>query len=81
MENKLANANPCRIALILYSGLIMSKKLTVSVAEACHMTGLSSSTIYRMFERKELTRHKIGAKVLIRVDELTALITESAEAA
>jgi len=59
----------------------MTPKLTVSVAEACHLTGLSSSTIYRMFERGELTRHKIGTKVLIKVAELEKLINASAEAA
>ena len=59
----------------------MTEKLTVSVAEACHMTGLSSSTIYRMFERRELTRHKIGTKVLIKVAELEKLINSSAQAA
>jgi len=59
----------------------MTEKLTVSVAEACRLTGLSSSTIYRMFERQELTRYKIGAKVLIKVAELEKLINASAEAA
>ena len=59
----------------------MTDKLTVSVSEACHMTGLSSSTIYRMFDRGELTRHKIGTKVLIKVSELQKLINGSAVAA
>ena len=59
----------------------MTEKLTVSVSEACHMTGLSSSTIYRMFDRGELTRHKIGTKVLIKVSELQELINGSAVAA
>ena len=59
----------------------MTEKLTVSVSEACQMTGLSSSTIYRMFDRGELTRHKIGTKVLIKVSELQELINGSAVAA
>ena len=58
----------------------MSKKITVSVADACRMTGLSSSTLYRMFDRGELTRHKVGAKVLIKVSELQDLIDSSVEA-
>ena len=58
----------------------MPEKLTVSVAEACHMTGLSTSTIYRMFQNYTLTRLRIGTKVLIRVEEIENLI-ENAEAA
>jgi len=57
----------------------MSEKITVSVAEACHITGLSSSTIYRMFERGDLTRYKIGSKVLIKFAELEKLISRSAD--
>ena len=59
----------------------MAEKLTVSVAEACEMTGLSSSTIYRLFERGELKRHKIGTKVLIKVADIEKLINQSSEAA
>jgi len=58
----------------------MPEKLTVSVAEACHMTGLSTSTIYRMFQNNTLTRLRIGTQVLIRVEEIENLI-ENAEAA
>jgi len=59
----------------------MPEKFTVSVAEARHMTGLSTTTLYRLFDKGILTRHKIGTKVLIRVDELQSLITSNAEAA
>lgn len=58
----------------------MPDKITVSVQDACHMTGLSISTIYRMFDKKELTRIRFGTKVLIRVDEIHDLINSSVAA-
>lgn len=58
----------------------MATKKVVTVIEACAILQVSTSTIYRMFERDELTRLKVGGTVRIPMREVKALIGE-AEAA
>ena len=46
----------------------------VSVKDACKALGVSTSTLYRMFDRGEITRRKIGGRTMISLAELHALI-------
>ena len=51
--------------------------ITVTVAQARELTGLSTSSIYRLFENKtapKLTRRKLGGKTLIMMSELRELL-------
>ena len=52
----------------------MTEKLTVTIPQACELTGLGRSTIYRLFESGKLQRLKAGTRTLIRVDDLEAYI-------
>ena len=52
----------------------MTKTLTVTIPQACELTGLGRSTIYRLFENGKLKRLKAGSRTLIRVDDLEAYI-------
>ena len=52
----------------------MTKTITVTIPQACKLTGLGRSTIYRLFESGQLQRLKAGSRTLIRVDDLEAYI-------
>lgn len=52
----------------------MTKTLTVTIPQACKITGLGRSTIYRLFEEGKLQRLKAGARTLIKMDDLEAYI-------
>lgn len=52
----------------------MTKTLTVTIPQACNLTGLGRSTIYRLFGEGKLQRLKAGTRTLIRVDDLEAYI-------
>lgn len=52
----------------------MTKQLTVTIPEACAMTGLGRSSIYRLFDDGKLQRLKAGTRTLIRVDDIEAYI-------
>ncbi|MEE9271692.1 MAG: helix-turn-helix domain-containing protein [Robiginitomaculum sp.] len=55
--------------------------ITVTVAQVCELTGLSKSSIYRLFYNGKLTRRKLGGKTLILMSELRELLETLPEAA
>ena len=50
----------------------MTKTLTVTIPQACKLTGLGRSTIYRLFDDGKLQRLKAGSRTLIKMDDLEA---------
>ena len=46
------------------------KKLTVTIPQACQLTGLGRSSIYRLFDDGKLKRLKAGSRTLIKVSDL-----------
>jgi len=52
----------------------MIKTITVTIPQACEITGLGRSTIYRLFESGKLQRLKSGSRTLIKVDDLESYI-------
>jgi len=52
----------------------MTKPLTVTIPQACELTGLGRSSIYRLFEKCKLQRLKAGSRTLIKVADLEAYI-------
>lgn len=48
--------------------------LTVSIADAVVMTGLSQATLYRMIDRAELATIKIGRRRLVKIDSIKKLV-------
>jgi len=52
----------------------MTAKLTVTIPQACELTGLGRSTIYRLFDAGKLQRLKAGTRTLIKVADLEAYI-------
>lgn len=52
----------------------MTKTLSVTIPQACKITGLGRSTIYRLFEEGKLQRLKAGTRTLIKMDDLEAYI-------
>ena len=58
-------------------------KLAYSVPEAAHALGISETTVWEMVRAGALRKFKIGARVLIRREELARVIAEAevAEAA
>ncbi|MBL8577716.1 MAG: helix-turn-helix domain-containing protein [Mesorhizobium sp.] len=45
-------------------------KLAVSIPEAVEMTGISRTSIYKLFSEKKLTPRKNGRSTLILVEDL-----------
>jgi len=41
------------------------KPITVSIAEACRLTGLGKSSLYKLIQSKKIQRLKHGEKTLI----------------
>jgi len=52
----------------------MTDKITVTIPQACEMTGLGRSTLYRLFDEGKLSRVKVGSRTLIMVSDLRAFI-------
>ena len=52
----------------------MTKTLTVTIPQACKITGLGRSTIYRLFDDGKLQRLKASSRTLIKVSDLEAYI-------
>ena len=46
----------------------------VSIVEAAHICGLSRATVYRLIAQKKLTTIKIGARRLVPVAAIDALL-------
>lgn len=49
-------------------------RLTMTVEEAAHMLGISRNSAFRAVQRGELPAVRIGRRILIPKDRLTALI-------
>lgn len=49
-------------------------KLAVTVREAGQLTGLSRTTLYKLFSNGKLTPRKVGKRTLILVSELEAFV-------
>jgi excisionase family DNA binding protein len=47
----------------------------VSIVETAHMCGLSRATVYRLIAQKKLMTIKIGARRLVPVAAIDALLT------
>ena len=46
------------------------QKITVTISEACKLSGLGRSTIYKLFQSGDLTPRKCGSRTLILVKDL-----------
>ena len=55
--------------------------ITVTVSQARELSGLSTSTIYRLFDSGKLKRRKLGGKTLILMSELRQMLESMPEAA
>ncbi len=59
----------------------MTDKLSVTINQACNMTGLGRSTIYRLFEEGQLKKRKAGKRTLILVKDLEVYVNSLSSAA
>ncbi|MDK2768016.1 helix-turn-helix domain-containing protein [Sphingomonas sp.] len=50
------------------------RPITVSIADAVEISGLSQATLYRLIGRKELATVKVGRRRLVRLDSLEQLV-------
>jgi len=57
----------------------MTNKLTVTIPQACEMTGLGRSTMYRLFDEGKIHKKKAGKRTLILVSDLKAYIDSLTE--
>jgi excisionase family DNA binding protein len=48
----------------------MQPKLTVTIEEACQLTGLGQTTIFGAIRNNELRKAKVGRRTLVWYDEL-----------
>ena len=53
-------------------------RLTVSIAEACRLTGLGRTSIYELVNEGRVRTTRIGTRRLVHVDSLRALVAEDA---
>lgn len=51
------------------------KKLSVTVQEARQLTGLSRTTLYKLFSKGKLKPRKVGKRTLILTAELDAFVS------
>ena len=58
----------------------MTRTLTVTIPQACELTGLGRSTIYRLFDDGKLQRLKAGTRTLIKMDDLEGYIESLTDA-
>ena len=49
-------------------------KLSVTIPEAVEMTGISRTSIYKMFSENRLTARKNGKRTLILVEDLERVV-------
>lgn len=50
----------------------MLPRITLTIREACEVSGIGPTKLYAALKDKELQRIKVGRRTLIRVDELKA---------
>ena len=55
--------------------------ITVTVAQVRELTGLSTSSVYRLFESGKLQRKKLGGKTLVLMTDLRAYLDAELKAA
>jgi hypothetical protein len=57
----------------------MTEPLAVSVQEAKrHLGDLSTATLYRMFQRGQLQKLKVGSRTLVLMESIKALLAGAA---
>lgn len=56
-------------------------KLSVTIPEAVEMTGISRSSLYKMFSEGKLPRRKNGKRSLILIEDLERVVKSLPEAA
>ena len=56
-------------------------KLSVTIPEAVEMTGISRTSLYRLFSEGKLVRRKNGKRSLILVEDLERVVKSLPEAA
>ena len=59
--------------------ILMDNKIAVSIPEAAEICGVGKSTIYRLIERGEIKRKKLGKRALILVCDLQEYMSNLAE--
>ena len=57
---------------------LKQERRALSIREKAHVCGLSRATIYRLIEQKKLTTLKIGARRLVPVGAIDALLSGGA---
>jgi len=57
---------------------LKQERRALSIRETAHVCGLSRATIYRLIEQKKLTTLKIGARRLVPVGAIDALLNGGA---
>lgn len=56
----------------------MTEPLAVSVPEAKrHLGDISTATVYRMFERQQLQKLKVGGRTLVSMESIKALLAKA----
>jgi excisionase family DNA binding protein len=58
----------------------VSEKLAYTIEETAAVSGLGRTTIYELIKRRELPRVKIGARTLIRRQDLEAMLERNLSA-
>ena len=53
-------------------------RLTVSIAEACRLTGLGRTSLYELINEGRITTTRIGSRRLVRFDSLREIVTPEA---
>jgi excisionase family DNA binding protein len=49
-------------------------EISLTIADAVRRTGISRTSLYRLFKDRKLTPRKSGSRVLILADELDAFV-------
>lgn len=52
-------------------------KITCTINQACEMTGLSRTTLYRLLNEDRISSTHLGTKRLVHVDSLRSLLIPS----
>ena len=66
--------SPCASGRIAREDSIMEKRLAVSIMEAAEICGVGKSTIYRLIDRGEIKRRKLGNRALILLSDLNTYL-------
>jgi excisionase family DNA binding protein len=55
--------------------------IAVSVSEACKLSGLGRTSLYRLIKSRQIAVTKIGARTLVQVPSLRRLLLDPPDAA